>query len=69
MPWSLLLLTHLRLMDIIMVRLAIFLIYYVLISTGPMPNPNPDWVPLSLQAAQTAGTNGTCSAHAQHMLS
>ena len=37
-------------------------------SIGPIPNPNLDWVPLSLQAARAAETKGKHFAHAQHML-
>ena len=55
-------------MDTIIIRLTISLIEYILISIGPILNPNLDWVPLSLQAARAAGTKGMSYPHAQHML-
>jgi hypothetical protein len=58
-------------MDTTMVILTLPLsfIYYILISIGLIPNPNPDWLPPRQQAARAAGTKGTSLAYAVHMQS
>jgi len=38
-----------------------------LITLGPIPNPNPGWLPARQQAARNAGTKSMYLAYALHM--